>query len=247
MLFNLEGKTALVTGASGGIGEAAVRALHAQGARVVPFSRSAEFAQNLQSELGDRIVPVGSYDITEESGAAALVKEVVSKGGGLDILVNNAGITKDMLVMRMKQENFEEVLKVNLIAPFLLSKYALIAMSKNRWGRVINISSVVGVTGNAGQANYSASKGGLMSLTRSLAKEFASRGITVNSISPGFIITKMTDVLTEEQKGAIMGIVPLGRMGETKDISSAIVYLASEEAGYITGHNLNVNGGMAMI
>lgn len=246
-MFDLSGKVAVVTGASGGIGEAIVRSLHKQGATVVPFSRSSEFALSLYKELGDRICAVDAVDITTEEGASALIKDVVGKLGKIDILVNNAGITKDMLAVRMKQDSFEEVLKVNLVAPFLLSKYALSAMSRNRFGRVINISSVVALMGNAGQANYTASKGGLITLTKTLAKEFASRSITVNAISPGFIVTKMTDVLTDEQKQAILQQVPLNRMGEVDDIASAVVYLASDEAGYITGHNLNVNGGMVMI
>ena len=246
-MFDLSNKVAAVTGASGGIGEAVVRMLHKQGAKVVPISRSKEFALKLQEELGNNIIPVEPQDITTEQGASDLIKEIVSEAGRLDILVNNAGITKDGLAMRTKQADFEEVIKVNLTAPFLLAKYGLMAMAKNRWGRLINISSVVGVMGNPGQANYSSSKGGLITLTKSLAKEFASRNITVNSISPGFITTKMTDALTEEQQKAILSIVPLNKFGTPDDVASCVVYLASEEAGYITGHNLNINGGMLMI
>lgn len=247
MLFNLENKVVVVTGASGGIGNSIVRVLHKNGATVVPFSRSAEYANKLQEELKERIIAVTPQDITTEEGCALVIKEVIEKAGKIDVLVNNAGITKDSLAMRMKQADFEEVIKVNLLSPFLLSKAALSAMAKNRWGRVINISSVVGVSGNAGQANYSSSKGGLITLTKTLAKEFASRNITVNSISPGFIETKMTDVLSEEQKNGILSIVPLKRMGSPEDVSYAVLYLASEEASYITGHNLNINGGMLMI
>lgn len=247
MLFNLQGKVAMVTGASGGIGDAIVRILHAQGATVLPISRSIEYGKKIAEELKENIIPLMPQDITTEEGCSALVKEAIEKAGKLDILVNNAGITKDTLAIRMKQNDFEEVIKVNLLAPFLLSKAALSVMAKNRCGRVINISSVVGVTGNAGQANYSSAKGGLITLTKTLAKEFAGRNITVNSISPGFITTKMTDVLTEEQKNAILSMVPLNKMGRADEVAYAVVFLASDEAGYITGHNLNINGGMLMI
>ncbi|KAL0263801.1 UNVERIFIED_CONTAM: hypothetical protein PYX00_011100 [Menopon gallinae] len=208
-MFNLQNKVAVVTGASGGIGDAIVRLFHKQGAIVVPVSRSKQYAEKLIDELKERIIAVEPQDITTENGCDLLIKEIVSKADRLDILVNNAGITKDNLTIRMKANDFEEVIKVNLLAPFLLSKLSLMAMMKNKWGRVINISSVVGVSGNPGQANYSSAKGGLITLTKTLAKEFASRNITVNSISPGFIQTKMTDVLTEEQKNSILSAVPL--------------------------------------
>lgn len=247
MLFNLQNKVAMITGASGGIGDSIVRVLHKSGATVVPFSRSVEYGNKLKEELKERVIPIAPQDITTEEGCTSLIKEVVEKAGKVDILVNNAGITKDSLSIRMKQEEFEEVIKVNLLSPFLLSKMTLSIMAKNRWGRIINISSVVGVSGNAGQANYSASKGGLITLTKTLAKEFASRNITVNSISPGFIETKMTDVLSEEQKNGILSMVPLKRMGTSNEVAYAVIYLASDEASYITGHNLNINGGMVMI
>ncbi|MGV3278466.1 3-oxoacyl-ACP reductase FabG [Rickettsiales bacterium LUAb2] len=247
MLFDLNGKAALVSGASGGIGIEIVKALYKQGAKVGLISRSQEAMQKIKSELGDRIFCLTPRDITIEQEAKDLVEEASTLMGSVDILVNNAGITKDGLALRMSKEDFTEVLNVNLIAPFLLSKAVIAKMNKSKWGRIINISSVVGVSGNAGQANYSASKGGLNALTKTLAREYASRTITVNSISPGFIATKMTDVLTEAQKESLLSGVPLKRMGTPEEVAAAVIYLASEEAGYITGHNLNINGGMIMI
>lgn len=247
MLLDLSGKNAMVTGVSGGIGREIVNILHKQGAKVALVSRSAEAMKEIKQELGDNIVELTPRNIEDEKEVEALVNEAEEKMGSIDILVNNAGITKDGLSLRMKKDDFTDVLNVNLIAPFLLSKTVLAKMFKKKWGRVINISSVVGVSGNAGQVNYSASKGGLITMTKSFAKEFASKSITVNSISPGFIDTKMTEKLTDSQKEAILTQIPSKRMADAKEVAYAVVFLASEEAAYITGHNLNINGGMLMV
>jgi 3-oxoacyl-[acyl-carrier protein] reductase len=246
-MFDLSGKTALVTGASGGIGTAIAGALHAQGARVVLSGTRAENLQNLAAQLGDRasMVPCNLAIAAEVDGLIA--KSEAAGGGPIDILVNNAGITRDNLFLRMKDDEWDQVIAVNLTAPFKLSRAALRQMLRRRWGRIINITSVVGATGNPGQANYAAAKAGLAGLTKSLAAEVAARNITVNCIAPGFIATAMTDALTAEQNSAILARIPAGRIGVPAEVASAVVYLASSEAGYITGLTLHVNGGMAMI
>ncbi len=245
-MFNLAGKTALITGASGGIGGAIARALHAQGATVALNGRNAESLQKLATELGERChVIAGALDTA--AAADAVIKEAEEKMNGIDILVNNAGLTKDGLFMRMKDEDWQVVQDVNLTAPFRLIRSAIRGMMKKRWGRVINITSVVGVTGNPGQANYCASKAGMIGMTKSMAAEVAARGITLNCVAPGFIATAMTEALNDEQKDKINATIPAGAMGTPEDIAAAVVYLASDEAKYMTGQTLHVNGGMAMI
>ncbi len=245
-MFKLAGKTALVTGASGGIGGAIAKALHAQGATVTISGRNQEALDKLAAELGDRCFVVASALNTAED-ADALIKASEEKMGQLDILVNNAGLTKDGLFMRMKDEDWQVVQDVNLTAPFRLTRAAIRGMMKRRAGRVINITSVVGVTGNPGQANYCAAKAGMIGMTKSMAQEVANRGITLNCIAPGFIATPMTDALTDDQKAAINQTIPAGVMGAPEDIAAACVYLASDEAKYMTGQTLHINGGMAMI
>jgi 3-oxoacyl-[acyl-carrier protein] reductase len=245
-MFELSGKTALVTGASGGIGGAIAKALHGAGAQVMLAGTRAEALHTLAAELKER-VHVATADLSDAASLDALVKHAESAMGRIDILVNNAGITRDTLMMRMKDEDWHKVIEVNLTATFRLARAVLRPMMKNRWGRIISITSIVGVTGNPGQANYAASKAGMIGLTKSLAAEVASRGITANCIAPGFITTPMTDALTEDQKTRLIGGIPAGRMGVPADIAAAAVYLASEEAGYVTGQTLHVNGGMAMI
>jgi 3-oxoacyl-[acyl-carrier protein] reductase len=245
-MFSLSGKTALVTGASGGIGGAIAKALHAQGAVVGINGRNVEALNKLAAELKDRVhVFPGGLETAE--AADALIKMAEEKMGQVDILINNAGLTKDGLFMRMKDEDWQVVQDVNLTAPFRLTRAAIRGMMKRRFGRVINITSVVGVTGNPGQANYCASKAGMIGMTKSMAQEVANRGITLNCIAPGFIATAMTDALTDEQKAKINATIPAGTMGTPDDIGTACVYLASEEAKYMTGQTLHINGGMAMI
>jgi 3-oxoacyl-[acyl-carrier protein] reductase len=245
-MFDLSGKTALVTGASGGIGGAIARALHSQGAHVVLSGTRAEALQALQTELGEGAsVVAANLSIKEE--VDGLVAKAEAAAGELDILVANAGVTKDGLLLRMKDEDFESVLKINLESYFRLSRAALKGMFKRRSGRIIGITSVVGVTGNPGQANYAASKAGMIGFSKSLAAEVASRGVTVNCVAPGFIASPMTDGLNEQQKTAILGRIPAGRLGEGADVAAACVYLASAEGSYVTGQTLHVNGGMAMI
>ncbi|NDK36763.1 3-oxoacyl-[acyl-carrier-protein] reductase [Rhodovulum sulfidophilum] len=245
-MFDLSGKTALVTGASGGIGGAIARGLHAQGATVgLSGTREAPLAE-LAAELGER-AHVLPCNLSDPEAVEALPKAATEAMGGLDILVNNAGITRDMLFMRLKDEDWQSVLDVNLTAAMLLCRGAMRGMMKARWGRIVNITSVVGTTGNPGQANYCAAKAGLVGLSKSLAHEVASRGVTVNCVAPGFIATAMTDKLTDDQKGGILGAVPMGRMGIPEEIAAAVVYLASPEAGYVTGATVHVNGGMAMV
>jgi 3-oxoacyl-[acyl-carrier protein] reductase len=245
-MFDLSGKTALVTGASGGIGGAIARALHSQGAHVVLSGTRAEALQALQTELGEGAsVVAANLSIKEE--VDGLVAKAEAAAGELDILVANAGVTKDGLLLRMKDEDFESVLKINLESYFRLSRAALKGMFKRRSGRIIGITSVVGVTGNPGQANYAASKSGMIGFSKSLAAEVASRGVTVNCVAPGFIASPMTDGLNEQQKTAILGRIPAGRLGEGADVAAACVYLASAEGSYVTGQTLHVNGGMAMI
>jgi len=246
-MFSLQGKTALVTGASGGLGAAIARALHQQGARVVLSGTKVAALEALQAELGEGSFAVAA-NLGDPNGPAQLLKDAeAALGSGVDILINNAGLTRDGLALRMKDEDWQAVLDVNLTAAFRLIRGAMKGMMSRRWGRIINITSVVGVTGNGGQANYAASKAGLIGLSKSLAQEMAPRGITVNCVAPGFIQTAMTDVLTDDQKQKIMGAIPLGCMGTPADIASAVVYLAAEEARYVTGQTLHVNGGMAMI
>lgn len=245
-MFNLSGKTALVTGASGGIGGAIAKALATQGARVALSGTRVEALERVKAEIGGgEILPC---NLSDSAAVDALVGQAeAALGGRLDILVANAGITKDGLLLRMKDADFETVLKVNLESYFRLSRAALKNMMKNRWGRIVGITSVVGVTGNPGQANYAASKAGMIGFTKALAAEVASRNVTANCIAPGFIASPMTDVLNEAQKTALLGKIPAGRLGEGADVAAAAVYLASDEAAYVTGQTLHVNGGMAMI
>lgn len=245
-MFDLTGKTALVTGATGGIGGAIARALYAQGATVGISGRNAGRLDALKSELGER-VHVFPADLSSGEAAVELARQAEAAMGGIDILVNNAGLTRDGLSMRMKDEDWQQVLDVNLTSTFKLAQAAQRGMMKKRFGRIINIASVVGVTGNPGQCNYVASKAGMIGWSKAMAAEVASRGITVNCIAPGFIATAMTEALTDDQKAKINTTIPAGRMGGTGDIAAAVVYLASDEAGYVTGATIHVNGGMAMI
>jgi 3-oxoacyl-[acyl-carrier protein] reductase len=245
-LFDLTGKLALVTGASGGIGGAIARALAAQGARVALSGTRAEALESVRAELGGDHV-VLPCNLSDRAAVDALVGQAEAALGGLDILVSNAGVTKDGLLLRMKDEDWALVQQVNLEAYFRLSRAALKGMMKRRYGRIIAITSVVGVMGNPGQANYAASKAGIIGFTKALAQEVASRNITANCIAPGFIASPMTDVLADAQKEALLGRIPLARLGEGADIAAAAVYLASAEAGYVTGQTLHVNGGMVMI
>lgn len=245
-MFNLDGKTALVTGASGGIGRAIAEALHAQGAVVALSGTRVAALEELAAALGERAHVIAA-DLGDPAEADRLVKECEAAMGSLDILINNAGLTRDTLLLRMKDEDWQSVLDVNLTAGFRLARAALRGMMKRRWGRIIAISSIVGVTGNPGQANYAASKAGMIGFSKALAQEVAARGITVNSIAPGFIETPMTDGLTEAQKARLLEAIPIGRLGSPADIAAATLYLASDEAAYVTGQTLHVNGGMAMI
>ena len=245
-MFDLTGKAALVTGASGGIGGAIATALHGAGAVVgLSGTREAPLAE-LAAELGER-VHVLPCDLSDMAAVEALPKRAVEAMGSLDILVNNAGITRDNLFMRMSDEDWQSVIDVDLTSAFRLCRGAVRGMMKARWGRIVNITSVVGTAGNPGQANYCAAKAGLTGMSKALAQEVASRGITVNCIAPGFIATAMTDKLNDEQKGRITASIPTGRMGAPEEIASAVLYLASAEAGYITGATLHVNGGMDMV
>lgn len=245
-MFDLTGKAALVTGATGGIGGAIARALHAQGATIGISGRNEEKLQVLSAELGER-VHVLPADLSTSEGVEGLVKAAEEAMGQVDILVNNAGLTRDGLSMRMKEDDWQQVIDVNMSATFKLAQAVQRGMMKRRAGRIINIASVVGVTGNPGQCNYVASKAGMIGWSKAMAAEIASRGITVNCIAPGFIATAMTDALTEDQKDKINATIPAGKMGSSEDIAAAVAYLASDEAGYITGATLHVNGGMAMI
>ena len=245
-MFDLTGRKALITGASGGIGGAIATALHAAGATVALSGTREEPLRALADELGDR-AHVVTANLGDSAAVEALPKAAAEAMGGVDILVNNAGITRDNLFMRMSDEEWAQVIEVNLTSSFRLCRGVLRGMMKARWGRIVNIGSVVGATGNAGQANYAAAKSGLVGMSKSLAHEVISRGITVNCIAPGFIQTAMTDKLNDEQKSRILTQIPAGRMGSAQDIASAALYLASDEAGYVTGTVLHVNGGMAMI
>ena len=245
-MFSLDGKTALVTGASGGIGAAIARQLAAAGARVAISGTNMEKLNALKSELGERAVIIAA-DLSNAEAVAALVDTVEKELGQLDILVNNAGLTRDTLAIRMKNEDWDEVLNVNLRASFILARAALKGMMKRRNGRIISISSIVGTTGNPGQANYAASKAGLVGMSKAMAAECAPRNVTVNCVAPGFIATHMTDVLSDDQKSKLNDKIPAGRMGTPEDIAAAVLYLASDEAAYVTGQTLHVNGGMAMV
>ena len=245
-MFNLNGKTALVTGASGGIGEAVARALHAQGATVVLHGTRTEKLEALCYQLGDRAFSLAA-DLSDRDQVAGLLDLASELGGPISILVNNAGITRDGLLMRMKDDDWDAVLEVNMTASMSLCRAAMRGMMKAKNGRIISISSIVGVTGNPGQANYAASKAGMVGFSKSLAAEVASRGLTVNVVAPGFIETPMTDTLDESQKAKLLSRVPAGRLGQADEIAAAVVFLASEEASYVTGATLHVNGGMAML
>ena len=246
-MFDLSGQTALVTGASGGLGSAIVKALIGQGATVAVSGSNEAKLKDFAGQLGGKAIPL-VCNLSDPAAVDELVPQAVETlGGKLDILVNNAGITRDNLLMRMKDEEFEEVIRVNLIAAFRLMRSAAKPMMKARFGRIISITSVVGVTGNPGQANYVASKAGLIGMTKSVAQELASRGITVNAVAPGFMASAMTDALNEQQREGILSRIPLGAMGRGDDIGAAVVYLASKEAGYDSGQTLHVKGGMAML
>ena len=245
-MFDLTGRKALITGASGGIGAAIARALHAQGAAVAVSGTREGALNELVAELGNRAAAV-PCNLADADAVDSLVGTVEEAIGGLDILVNNAGLTRDGLAMRMKDEDWQTVLDVNLTAAFRLSRAALRGMTRSRFGRIVGITSVVGVTGNPGQANYAASKAGMIGFSKSLAGEVATRGVTVNCVAPGFIETAMTGAFNEKQRASLMPRIPVGRMGTPEDVASSVVYLASEEARYVTGQTLHVNGGMAMI
>jgi len=245
-MFDLSGKTALVTGASGGIGGAIARSLHAQGATVGLGGRNEEALNALAGELGENVHALPA-SLDDAEAAAGLVKAAEQAMGSVEILVNNAGLTRDMLAIRMSDEDWAAVIEVNLTASFRLSRAVLRGMMKARWGRIVNITSVVGAIGNPGQSNYVASKAGLTGMSKALAAEVASRGITVNCVAPGFISTAMTDALSDDQKSALQGRIPAGRFGEPNDVAGCVAFLACDEAGYVTGQTLHVNGGMAMI
>jgi 3-oxoacyl-[acyl-carrier protein] reductase len=244
-MFDLTGMTALVTGASGGIGSAIARALAGQGARLALSGSNADKLEGFRAELGGDHVAL-DCDLSDPEAVDGLVPRAVEALGKLDILVNNAGVTRDNLAMRMKDEEWSDVIRINLEAAFRLARAALKPMMRARHGRIISITSVVGVTGNPGQANYAASKAGLVGMSKALAQEVASRNITVNCIAPGFIRSAMTEALPDAQKEALLGRIPAGRLGDGGDVAAAVVYLASREAGYVTGQTLHVNGGMAM-
>ncbi len=245
-MFDLSGKKALVTGATGGLGSEIARALHAAGAHVALSGTRVEKLEALAGELGERTA-ITPANLSDSDAVDALPKQASEALGGLDILISNAGVTRDQLLMRMKDEDWETVIKVNLEAHYRLSKAVLRGMMKQRWGRIVGITSVVGVTGNPGQTNYAASKAGMIGFSKALAQEVGARGVTVNCVAPGFIESPMTDELNEDQRSAILGRIPNGKLGTGADIAAACVYLSSEEAGYVTGQTLHVNGGMAMV
>lgn len=246
-MFRLDGKVALITGASGGIGSSVAKSLHAQGATVVLSGTRTETLEQIKSQLGDDRVFIQTCNLSNNKSIEGLFEQVESITGQVDVLVNNAGITRDGLIMRLKDEDWQAVLDVNLTAAFKLSRAAAKAMMKRKSGRIINITSVVGVTGNAGQTNYSAAKAGMIGMSKSLAQELAGRGVTVNCIAPGFIKTAMTDKIADKAHDNILKSIPMSRMGTPEEISSATVYLASDESSYVTGQTLHVNGGMAMV
>jgi 3-oxoacyl-[acyl-carrier protein] reductase len=245
-MFKLKDKKALVTGATGGLGAEIARTLHQQGAHVAISGTRREKLEALAKELGSR-VSIVPCDLSNQEETAKLIAETEATLGGLDILVNNAGLTQDGLMLRMNDEQWSKVIEVNLTSPFRLSREAIKGMMKQRWGRIINITSIVGVTGNAGQANYAASKAGIIGLSKSLAAEVATRGITVNCVAPGFIESPMTEVLNDKQREKILSSIPYGAIGSPHDIAAGVAYLASEEAKYITGQTLHINGGMTMV
>ena len=245
-MFDLNGKNALVTGATGGLGQAIARALHAAGSQVVMTGTREELLSELAASLGQGAIALAA-NLRDAEAIAKLAKAAEEAMGGLDILVNNAGITRDNIAVRMKDEDWDDVIRINLDATFRLTRAVLRPMMKARWGRIINVTSVVGTTGNAGQSNYAASKAGILGFSKSLAQEVASRNITVNCLAPGYIETPMTDGLLEQQKERILGSIPAGRLGIPQDVAAGAVYLASEEAAYVTGQTLHINGGMAMI
>ena len=245
-MFDLTGRNALVTGASGGIGSAIARMLHQRGAAVALSGTRRAALDEVASSLGER-VHVLEANLSETAAVEGLVPAAEAALGGLDILVNNAGVTRDNLFLRMKDEEWDQVISVDLTAAFRLCRAAVKGMMRRRYGRIINIGSVVGTTGNAGQGNYAAAKAGLVGLTKALAAEVASRNITVNCLAPGFIESPMTEALNDKQREAILGTVPMARLGSGDDIGAAVVYLASDEARYVTGHTLHVNGGMVMV
>lgn len=245
-MFDLSGMTALVTGASGGLGSAIAKALAGQGARVALSGTREEALKGVQAEIGGDSVILPA-NLSDAAAVDALVPQAVEQLGKLDILINNAGVTRDNLAMRMKDEEWTDVIRINLEAAFRLARAALKPMMRAKHGRIISITSIVGATGNPGQANYAASKAGLVGMSKALAQEVASRGITVNCIAPGFIASPMTEGLADAQKEALLGRIPIGKLGEGSDIAAAAVYLASREASYVTGQTLHVNGGMAML
>ena len=245
-MFRLDGKAALVTGASGGIGAAVARALHAQGATVVLSGTRQDALTALAAELGERAHACAA-DLRDPAAPESLAAAAEAAAGPLAILVNNAGLTRDRLTLRMEDADWQAVMDVDLTAPFRLVRAVLRGMLRRRAGRIINISSIVGATGNAGQANYAAAKAGLIGMTKALAQEVASRNVTVNAIAPGFIVTPMTGALAEAQKAKLTQAIPLGRLGQPADVAAAVVYLAADEAGWVTGATLHVNGGMAML
>jgi 3-oxoacyl-[acyl-carrier protein] reductase len=244
-MFDLKGRTALVTGASGGIGGAVARALHVQGAKVAVSGTRREALEALAAELGGATVL--PCNLADRDAVEALVPQAEQAFGPLDILVANAGITRDNLLVQLRDEDWQQVIDVNLSATFRLARAAVKGMMRRRFGRLIGIASVVGVTGNPGQSNYTAAKAGMIGMFKSIGKEYAKRGITANCVAPGFIATPMTDKLSDKQREAILAMVPTGRLGEAADVAAAVVYLSSNEAGYVTGQTLHVNGGMAMI
>jgi 3-oxoacyl-[acyl-carrier protein] reductase len=245
-MFDLGGKAALVTGASGGIGQAIARVLHQAGAKVVVTGTRQPALEGLAAELGERAF-VATADLADPGAGDALVKAAEAAAGQLDILVNNAGLTRDQLALRMKDEDWQKVIDIDLTAGFRLARAALRGMMKRRWGRIVGITSIVGVTGNPGQANYAAAKAGMIGMSKALAAEVATRGITVNCVAPGFIATAMTEALSEEQRQRLATVIPMGRVGTAEEVAACVLFLASDEARYVTGHTLHVNGGMAMI
>ena len=245
-MFNLDGKTALITGATGGIGSAIARALHSQGAEVILSGTRQGSLDELAHELSDRAHPIAA-DLSDKSSIDSLIKQISDiSTDGVDIVINNAGIVRDNLLVRMKDEEWNQVLDINLFAGYKLTQGLMRGMMKRRWGRIIGISSVVGTTGNPGQANYAAAKAGMIGFSKALAQEVATRGITVNVIAPGMIQTAMTDDLNEDQSARLLSTIPLGRLGSPDEIAASVIYLASDEAAYVTGVTLHVNGGMAM-
>ena len=245
-MFNLDGKTALITGATGGIGSAIARALHSQGAEVILSGTRQGALDELAHELSDRAHPIAA-DLSDKSSIDSLIKQISDiSTDGVDIVINNAGIVRDNLLVRMKDEEWNQVLDINLFAGYKLTQGLMRGMMKRRWGRIIGISSVVGTTGNPGQANYAAAKAGMIGFSKALAQEVATRGITVNVIAPGMIQTAMTDDLNEDQSARLLSTIPLGRLGSPEEIAASVIYLASDEAAYVTGVTLHVNGGMAM-